>query len=428
MHDRSQDIARPHTFVCGHALDSTKSSRTYPDQHKHHYLSPRRRRPRRPRADILPIQIPPLRLEQPPDLYRDVPEVWWSGDRWVALMMALYDQLYPELRATLRAPSVKRSTFLAWAKAEAGVADHATGRDCRPSLKYLTGKVGRHKRTVQRCRELARLIDGRQEVFRGRQRTVVERLESHERRDRGRGWCSIAALIPSPAYAHLVDNSLLADYIKSDFVTPPSRRLGSGVSSSTSAVTTHKDSMDRRAPRGIDKRRVRRKPRERDHRAVLLAARVRSDERMPLWAREIPLRALERVLTSRAVHGWQPDDVYEAVDAIRIAGKRLIGRPDRPIGYLVWVLGHTPVAEPPAALARAQAAAEEVERLEAQRRDWDARRAAAQSRPAAPDSAARAAARAVVDQAALHAIGTKATARATAEDARREIARLAREN
>ncbi|MFD4444397.1 hypothetical protein ACFWPK_31940 [Nocardia sp. NPDC058519] len=356
-----------------------------------------------------------------------MPEVWWSGDRWVALMMALYDLLYPELRATLRAPSVKRSTFLAWAKAEAGVADHATGRDCRPTLRYLSGKVGRGRRTIQRCRELAGLLDGRQQVFRGRQRTLVERLESHERRDRGRGWASIAALIPSPAYAHLVDNSVLADYITNSFVTPPSRRLGSGASSSTSVVTTHKESTTRRASRGTDKRRVRRKARERDHRAVLLASRVRSDGRMPLWAREIPLRALERVLTSRAVHGWQPDDVYEAVDAIRIAGKRLIGRPDNPIGYLVWVLDHTPADEPPAALARAQAAAEEVERLETQRRDWDDRRAAAQSRPAAPDSSARAAARAVVDQAARHAIGTKATARAASDAARREVARLARE-
>ncbi|MFI7531490.1 hypothetical protein [Nocardia salmonicida] len=346
------------------------------------------------------------------------------------MAMALYDELYAELRATLRAPSVKRDTFLAWARAEAGVADHATGRDCRPSLKHLSIRVGRGRRTIQRCRELARLLDLRQEVFRGRQRTLAERLESHDRLDRGRGWASVAALIPSPSYARLVDNSILETYIKSDFVTPPRRRRGSAVTPSTSVVTTQKNGRKRRASRRIDGRRSGRKPAERDQRAILLAARVRSDERIPLWAREIPVRALERVLKPRAATGWQVDDVFEAIDAIRIAGKRLLTRPEDPVGYFVWVLGHTPVDEPPAALARAQDAALEMEQAIRDRDHREQLRAeamAAAAQTAAPDSPARAAAMAAAREAGHRAIGAGARDRAAAEAARREIARLARE-
>ncbi|WP_433717447.1 hypothetical protein ACQP2U_43905 (plasmid) [Nocardia sp. CA-084685] len=366
-----------------------------------------------------------MRLEQPEDLYADVPSCWWSRRRWVAYSMALYDLLYAELRATLRAPSVSRNTFQAWAIAESKCADLDTGRECRPSVRHLSERIERHPRTVKRCRELARLLDLRQVVFTGRHRTKLERLASYDREDRSRGWAAVAALIESPSYAYLVDNSTLESLLEQDFVTPLPRSGGSLFLSRQNSVTSTKNVIERRAPRGRDKKVRPKTCRAYDERALLLASQVKRDERFPLWIRQMPRQGLAAVLTKRALNGWTADDVYLALNEVLIAGKRIFGNPTDPYAYLGWLLNHTPVNEPPALLDRAREVAQDEARRAAQRETWKQMRAKA---IAAADSPARAAAMAKAAELGRRAVGTAAARHQSVEAARRELARQARED
>lgn len=343
--------------------------------------------------------------------------------------MALYDLMYSELRGTLRGPSVRRETFMAWAIAESECADLITGRECRPSVREIAKRIRRKTRTVQRCRELAGLMDLRQVVFVGRHRTKEERLESWKRNDRSRGWAAEAALIESPAYARLVDNSIIESLLEQDFVVPLPRSGGSLSLSRPKSTSSPQNVTERRAARGKDTRRGRRKPRSYDSRALLLASRVRSDARNPLWVRQLAVQGLAAVLTRRAVAGWQVDDVHAALDEVYLSGRKIFDRPNDPYAYLAFLLKSTPIDEPPMLLDRAREAALEMEQQSQQRAENEQRRAEAMAKVvAAPDSPARAAAVAVAAGAAKRAISTAAIARADAETARREIARLGRKD
>ncbi len=338
--------------------------------------------------------------------------------------MALYDLLYTELRATLRAPSVSRNTYQAWVLAESRCADIVTGRDCRPSVRHLSERIARHPRTVKRCRELARLLDTRQVVFRGRKRTKLERLDSWSRGDRARGWTAVAALIDSPAYAHLVDNSTLEILLQQGFVTPLPRSGGSLSLSPPSSVTSHQNGREGSAPRHKDTGRKPRKPRNYDQKALLLAARIRSDARFPLWVRRLGVQGLAAVVTKRARAGWQADDVHAALDDVWKSGKKVFDRPRDPYAYLGWLLGHTPVDEPPALYDRAREAMLEMERRARIQKEAQQRRAEAlAATPAGPDSPGWAAARAVAAAAGQKAISSGAVRRAGVRRAEQELAR-----
>ncbi|MEV0048003.1 hypothetical protein AB0H60_31670 [Nocardia rhamnosiphila] len=344
----------------------------------------------------------------------------------MALSLALYDLMYTDLRGTLRAPSVSRDTFQAWAIAESGCADTATGRDCRPSVRHLIRAISRSRRTVQRCRELSKLLDMRQVVFRGRQRTKIERLESWEREDRSRGWTAVAALIDSPAYAHLVDNSVIELTVQLVFGAPPPRRGGSVSISSTSVVTSEKNVRKRRAPRDRDTKGRTKTTRSYDQEALLLASRTRSDERFPLWLRRLGVKGLAGVLTPYAVGGWDADDVYEAMEDVRRSGQRILTAPRNPHAYLRWLLGFTEVTAPPAAHDRAREDRIERERRAQIRHDAEQRRADALAAvPAGPDSPGRRAAMAVAAGAGQKAISSSAQRSARGREAQQELARQA---
>ncbi|MEV6073373.1 hypothetical protein AB0L82_43080 [Nocardia sp. NPDC052001] len=368
-----------------------------------------------------------MRLEQPDDLYKGVPSCWWSRPRWVATMMALYDLLYDELRATLRAPSVKRETFLAWAIAESDCADLNTGRECRPSVEHLRRRIGRNRRTVQRCRELAGLMDGRQVVFVGRHRTLEERVgpgKSWRRGDKSHGWTSEAALIESPSYAHLVDPAVIEQMLEQGFVAPLPRSGGKLFLSRGQKIASHQNVRERRAPRGPDKKERRKTQRAYDERAQLLASRIKADERFPGWVRRMSRDGLSGVLTKRAIAGWTVDDVYLALNNVLIAGKRIFNHADDPHRYLSWCLKHTPIDEPPALLDRAREVAEDEVRRAEQRAAWEEQRAKA---IATANSPGRAAAVAHAAEAKRRAIGKAAEHRQEGEAARRELARQVRE-
>ncbi len=123
--------------------------------------------------------------------------------------------------------------------------------------------------------------------------------------------------------------------------------------------------------------------------------------------------------------GWDTDDVHGALEEFRLGGKRLIGSPDNPPGYLWSILDQIPDDVPPARLDRARTVAlEEAERLTRQRqREQD--RAAAMA-AAGPDSPGY--------RAALHTaaqIGTRTVGRARdrargIDDAKQDLARRAR--
>ncbi|TCJ88102.1 hypothetical protein [Nocardia alba] len=265
-------------------------------------------------------------------------------------------------------------------------------------------------------------------VFTGRQRTRAERLDSWDREDQGRGWAAVSALHESRLFP--VDNDLVETLLDQGFGTPPERSDGSFFISPSNSVTPPQDVIDRRASRGTDTNRPRRKARSYDSRALLVASRCRTDQRFPLWVRQLGPQGLAAVLTRRVVDGgWTVDDVHAALDQVYLSGKKIFDRPRDPYAYLAWLLKPIPIDEPPMLLDRAREVAFELEQLDRDRAHREQLRAEAMAKvPAAPDSPARAAARAIAAAAGQHAISTAAASRAAAENACREIARLAREH
>ncbi|MBF6284503.1 hypothetical protein [Nocardia farcinica] len=134
------------------------------------------------------------------------------------------------------------------------------------------------------------------------------------------------------------------------------------------------------------------------------------------------------MLTRRAVAGWRAADVHAALDEVYLSGRRIFDSPRDPYAYLAFLLSSTPIDEPPMLLDRAREASLEAEWQARQRAEREARRAEAMAKVvAAPDSPARAAALAAAAAAGHRAIGKAAADRQAADAARREIARLARE-
>ena len=373
------------------------------------------------------FSLPPLRLEQPADAYAQVP-CWWSRGRWIAHNLALYDEHYAQLRAEDKVDSVGRGTFEHYLIAESGGADYSTGRNSRVTIDQLQAVTRRSESTMHRCRRLTKAFATRTVVFAGRHRTLTERIDSWRRGDRCRGWAAVSALHESTSAALPVDNDTVETLLHQGFGTPPGLSPGTFSLSPRRLVSSPQNGSERRASRGKDTRRRRRKPRSYDSRALLLASRVRSDGRFPGWVRRLGVQGLAAVLTRRAVAGWQADDVHAALDEVYLSGRQIFDSPRDPHAYLAFLLKTVPVDQPPMLLDRARTACLEMERQSRQRAENEHRRAEAMAQvPAAPNSAARAAAKAAAAKIGHRAIGSAATDRAAAEAARREIACLARD-
>ncbi|MFF5037859.1 hypothetical protein [Nocardia salmonicida] len=415
----SQSIA---TGFVGHDRGHTDAGLPISVSGRGCYTSPRRRRrtSAHPSAPAL-FALPPLRLTLPEDAYtgsedQQAPACWWGRERWLAHCLALYDEHYSALRAAQTVESVSRKTFAAYVIAESSGADYATGRNSRVTVGRLQREVSRSESTIHRCRRLLARFGCRTVIFRGRQRTRAERLESWRRNDRARGWAAVSALHESTTLP--VDNSAAKTLLDQGFGTPPERSYGSSFISRSKLVSSAENEMNRRAPRGIDKRRRPKQHRAYDQRALLLAEHCRRDERMPLWVRQTSRSQLAAALTRYAVAGWLVDDVYGAFEEYRISGKKLISNPDKPVGYLCHILRFVPPDVPPALLDRARTVAEEEAERAANRQLFAEMRAAAM-RAAAADSPGRAAARAAVAELAHRNMGqTRARARQADADAR----------
>lgn len=377
--------------------------------------SPRRHSRIPARTDGLFV-VPAFSLELPADTYTRTPACWWGRDRWIAHNLALYDTHYRPLYQAREVPSVGRETFERYLRAESGVADTATGRNARITMRSLQISTKRSESTMHRCRKLTRRFATRTVVFEGRHRTLVERLASWRRGDTARGWAAVAVLHESSTLP--VDNQTPKTRPDLEIGTPLERiSIPQGNPSFEEWVSSLQPENDG-ASRCTDERRRRRSMPAYDQRAVKLAASVRRDERFPLWVREIQHGRLTALLTSKAVAGWDVDDVYGGLEEWRIAGKKsLLNDPINPPGYLLSILRTLPDDVPPARLDRARTVQiEETERAERARAREEARSAAMAAVPMNP------AARRFRDQLAgrtRDAAGERARARAAAE---RELA------
>ncbi|MGY1947753.1 hypothetical protein [Nocardia asiatica] len=366
-----------------------------------------------------------MRLKLAGDVYNAVPVCWWSRERWIAHNLALYDEHYAQLRAEEKVDSVGRRTFEHYLIAESGGADYATGRNSRVTIDQLQATTLRSESTMHRCRRLTKALGTRTVVFRGRQRTKLERLDSWRRGDRARGWAAVSALHESSTLP--VDNEAVETLLHQGFGTPPGRSTGTRFLSRPQKVSSPQNVTERRAARGQDTKGQRRKARSYDSRALLLASRMRSDDRFPGWVRRLGVQGLAAVLTRRALAGWHVDDVHAALDEVYLSGRRIFDRPRDPYAYLAFLLSSTPVDEPPMLLDRAREACLELEHQARQRAENEQRRAEAMAKVvSAPDSPARAAALAIAAAAGQRSISAAAADRAAAAAARRELARKVR--
>jgi len=143
-----------------------------------------------------------LRRPAAPGGYARLP-CWWSAERWLEHVERVYRRLYLLVRHQLVATTgggISLRAVLAVATAHAGAANHSTGRESWPLLgqtggeRGLTAATGYGARTITRARTFLRLAGLATEIQPGRRRTLLERLDSHERGDKARGWTAVYAL------------------------------------------------------------------------------------------------------------------------------------------------------------------------------------------------------------------------------------------
>lgn len=274
----------------------------------------------------------------------------WTGraERWVTFTVPVaYDCRYDtQVRPVMGDNQVSRTAVVVVAAARARYAEHATGRQCRPSNERLAADTGYSVRTVQRADAALRLLGVATEVLRGRQRTLVERLASWRVGDRGRGWASVWALHEDAQLARLVQ--ALSPH--------PEGSLFSSKPCGESVVTTE----DRR-PGGVGRRTAARRAGP-DAGGLALARAWRADAGAPPWARRHSPAAWAGLLAAPAAHQWTPRDLNQLVtDWLGVGGRRIPDYPHKPIGLLGAMLawhGTEHLAERPAALDEAREAAE----------------------------------------------------------------------
>lgn len=418
--DRAQGIARPDAGLILHARVSSHEHTT----HTRRY----RRRGRQAVSLATLFALPPLRREVPEGAYTAAaPVCWWSRERWLAHVAALYDQHYCRLRAEGRIPSVARATFLATMADMSAGANNATGRDCRvPVGKVrrdgtrtgLVATVGKCKRTIQRAREIAGKLGVYTVVVQGRLRTYDERIESHKRFDRCRGWAQVSVLHESTTLP--VDNFTVNELLQQGNVTPLLRRSGKHFSPRKKISSSPTNMKERRAPRGRDtERRPRRQPAY-DPQVLLVARRLTEKPETPSWVARRGFRSWAPVLTKYVRGGWDEDDVLEAIREHHLAHK-VPHHLANPWGFLSHILGKQDIDCPPAAIIRAEAAAYEQRQRE-QQQQIRAELRRRNEHAAAPDSPVR---RAAIAQrrAEARAVEERRAERRAEERRREQLAR-----
>ena len=300
---------------------------------------------------------------------------WWSPDRWLMHVAAVYRRGYLLSRPALVAVTgggVSLRAVLAVATAHARAADHRTGRSSRPVLGTtkgptgLTAATGLGQRTVTRARTWLRLIGLATEVQGGRHRSFTERIASWERGDKSRGWTAEYALHPSRIYPDPVDN--LGRVIAGQTVrgTPPRSGSSSPERSAGKALTSTTNELTAPAARGIDgaPRRAMTQRRARggldtpEGAATALMLTWRASETCPRWARRYGAHRWAGALTAAAAAGWTARDLDQLLIDTGNTGRPILRDPRRPISYLCHLLNKVDLNDRPTALIDAHAAAD----------------------------------------------------------------------
>ncbi len=278
----------------------------------------------------------------------------WSGrlERWVYWTVPVaYDCRYDtHVRPVMPGNPVSRKAVVAVATARARYADHATGRNSRPSNERLAADTGYSVRTVQRADTALRLLGVATEVLRGRQRTRAERMASWRVGDRGRGWASVWCLHDHPQLEPQLGRliGLLSSHPRSGPVRDTPFRLR--------VVTTGPGGPTGPRAGGAKRHRA---P---DDGGADLARRWRADPKCPPWAQRHSASAWAALLAGPARHGWTPRDLNTVItDWAGVTGRRIPDRPHKPIGLLGAVLawhGRDNLDQRPAAIDEAREAAE----------------------------------------------------------------------
>lgn len=342
----------------------------------------------------------------------------WTGrlERWAKWTVPMaYDCRYAtEVRPLMPGNPISRQALVAVAQARARYADHATGRNCRPTNERLAADTGYSVRTVQRADTVLRLLGVATEVLRGRQRTRVERLASWRVGDRGRGWASVWALHDHPQLTRLVHP--LSPHPRSG----PVRDKPSG----QQVVTTEPGSPAGRRQRGATRRQT---P---DAGGSALARGWRADAHCPPFAHRHSADAWAPLLADPAAHSWTPRDLNQLItDWAGVTGRRIPDHPHKPIGLLGAILawhGRERLDERPAVLDEAREVAElaaHQAHLCAQRPAQAEHQRAREAGRRALASPGHAAARAVAAEAAHR--GAHKRTQAVAEDAAQRAAAVA---
>jgi len=308
---------------------------------------------------------------------------WWSAERWLEHVERVYRRHYLPVRHRLVAMTgggLSLPTVMAVATEHAAAADFRTGRNSWPLLgqsgaeRGMTAATGLGERTISRARTFLRLVDLATEVQEGRQRTLLERLDSAERGDKGRGWTAVYALHHTST--HPVDNPVRIGAGQSPDGTPPrsglvpSPSLGERVvSTGTEHPAGSADGAPRRASTGKGVREGASDPGEV---GMALSKGLRAHPECPGWIRRYSPHAYAAGLTRWAQAGWTDRDVIQHLNDVATTGFRVYDVPHNPVKYLLALLHRADIGERPTlwrdahAAAEADAAAERIAAVPAQ--------------------------------------------------------------
>ncbi len=358
-------------------------------------------------------QRPPLRRSIPTGAYAAL-SCWWSATRWVEHVERVYRRHYLLLRHQLvdvTGGGVSLRAVRAVATAHASAADFSTGRNSWPAIGDTGGSCGLAAatgfgaRTISRARTFLRLVGLATEVQAGRQRTLLERLDSADRGDKNRGWTAVYALHHTST--HPVDNPVRIPAGQQPDGTPPRSGLVPSsslakrvVSTSTKHPSGSADGAPRRAstrggfregvcdPGGV---------------GLALSKALRAHPECPGWIRRYSPHAYTAALTRWAQAGWTARDVIQHLTDVATTGFRVYDTPHNPVKYLLALLHRGDIGERPTLWRDAHTAAETA--------------AAAERNAAAPAQAAAATEARTIGRAALNGAG-RAQVRAILTDRR----------
>jgi len=344
---------------------------------------------------------PLLRRPVSPGAYARVP-CWCSARRWIEHVERVYRRHYLLVRHQLVATTgggISLPAVLAVAAAHAAAADFHTGRNSGPLLgqtgaeRGMTATTGRGERTISRARTFLRLVGLATEVQAGRQRTLLERLDSAERGDKNRGWTAVYAL--HHTRTHPVDNTVRITAAQPPDGTPPRSGLVPAPSLGERVVSTgaeHPSGSVDGAPRrtstqggfregGCDPGGV----------GLALSKALRAHPECPGWIRRYSPHAYTAALSRWAQAGWTARDVIQHLDDVATTGFRVYDTPRNPVKYLLALLHRGDIGERPTLWRDAHTAADTV--------------AAAERNAAAPAQAAAATEARTIGRAALDGPG-----------------------